>query len=56
MSSCNDVDSVLKSFGHHHKREERRLFTDAAKVGPKGLLRHTGNGLPLVLIFHATHT
>jgi hypothetical protein len=54
MSYCNDVDSVLKSLGHHHKCDDRRLFIDASKAGPKGVLCHTGNGLPLV-IFHATH-
>jgi len=55
MSYCNDVDSVLKSLGHHHKRDERRSFIDASKAGLKGVLCHTGNGLPLVLISHATH-
>lgn len=55
MSYCNDVDSVLKSLGQYHKREERRLSIDAPKAGPKGVLCHTGNGLSLVLILHATH-
>jgi len=55
MFYCSDVDTVLKSLGHHHKREERRLFIDASKAGPKGILCHKGNGLPPVLIFHATN-
>ena len=55
MSYCNDVDSVLKSLGHHHKREERRLFIDASKTDPKGALCHTGNGLPFSPYFSCTH-
>jgi hypothetical protein len=38
MSFCNDVDGVMKFWGHDCEDEEWHLFTDASDTGVKSVL------------------
>ncbi|XP_075230297.1 pickpocket protein 28-like [Lycorma delicatula] len=43
---CNNVLSVMESFGHEYKTAEWHLFIDSSKASLEAMLLHTGNAFP----------
>lgn len=52
---CNDVESLLESFGLTHHPDEWRLFIDSSKRSLKAVLLHVGNKYPSIPLAHAAN-
>ena len=52
---CNDVDGLMRAFGHEHQPENWRLFIDSNKPSLKVVLLHNGNEYPSIPVAHASN-
>ncbi|GFX50007.1 uncharacterized protein TNCV_2374961 [Trichonephila clavipes] len=50
---CNDISSLMETFGIEHNPIEWRLFIDSSKASLKTVLRHNGNKFPSIPVAHS---
>ncbi|GFY34201.1 uncharacterized protein TNCV_2505041 [Trichonephila clavipes] len=47
---CNDISSLMETFGSEHNPIEWRLFIDSSKTSSKAVLLHNGNKFPSIQV------
>jgi len=55
LTSCNDVEGIVKELGCTHKPEEWRIFSDSSKFILKAVLLYNGNTHLSIPIVHSVH-